>query len=142
TEQIGTPAEIYARPATAFVAGFIGSPPMNLLPATVAGDGRTLAVDGATVALPQSYGALAGRALLFGGRPEHLRLGGDAFDMEVQMVELLGADHLVHGRLGAHEVIVRAAADAPPEVGSRVRVGFEAAAVHWFERERGTRIDG
>jgi sn-glycerol 3-phosphate transport system ATP-binding protein len=139
-EQIGTPAEIYARPATTFVAGFIGSPPMNLMRATVTEGGRTLAVDGATIALPRPFAPLSGRSLLFGVRPEHLRLGGEAFEMEVEMIESLGADHLVHGRLGREPVIVRAGSDVHPEPGSRVRVGFEPGAVHWFDPQSTQRL--
>jgi sn-glycerol 3-phosphate transport system ATP-binding protein len=140
-EQIGTPAEIYARPATTFVAGFIGSPPMNLLPATVDGGGASLALDGGALTLPRGVSRLAGRKLLFGVRPEHLRLGGDAFEMEVEMVESLGADHLVHGRLGREPLVVRAGSEANPEPGSRVRVGFDADAVHWFDPETTRRVE-
>jgi sn-glycerol 3-phosphate transport system ATP-binding protein len=139
-EQVGTPAEIYARPATTFVAGFIGSPPMNLLPATVAADGAALQLDGARIALPQPMPALAGRELVFGVRPEHLRLGGSEFEIEVEMVESLGADHLVHGRLGREQIIVRAGSAANPAPGSRVPVGFDAGAVHWFDRTTSQRL--
>src|SRR5215468_11004917 len=74
-EQIGTPAEIYARPATTFVAGFIGSPPMNLLQATLDTVGNAVVIDGVAVTLPQPVPALAGRDVIFGVRPENLQLG-------------------------------------------------------------------
>jgi sn-glycerol 3-phosphate transport system ATP-binding protein len=139
-EQIGTPAEIYARPATTFVAGFIGSPPMNLLQATVAADGAAVAVDSARITLPRPMPALAGRTVLFGVRPENLRLADSEFEFEVVMVESLGADHLVHGRIGQQSLIVRAGADANPTPGSRVGATFDAGAVHWFEPSTGARL--
>jgi len=139
-EQIGTPAEIYARPATTFVAAFIGSPPMNLVRATVDPAGATLAIEGATIRLPQPVPAIAGKTLQFGVRPENLQLGGNALEMEVEMVESLGADHLVHGRIGGQTLIVRAGPDANPQVGSKISVGFEASAAHWYDATTGARI--
>ncbi|HEU0205035.1 MAG TPA: sn-glycerol-3-phosphate import ATP-binding protein UgpC [Burkholderiaceae bacterium] len=141
-EQIGTPAEIYARPATTFVAAFIGSPPMNLLPGQVDGDARLFQLGvGNRVALPAPVNGLAGRRLAMGLRPEALRLGGDAFEIEVDMVESLGADHLIHGHAGDHALIVRAGPDANPALGSRVGVGFDARALHWFDQESGARVE-
>jgi sn-glycerol 3-phosphate transport system ATP-binding protein len=139
-EQIGTPAEIYAHPATTFVASFIGSPPMNLLKATVEADGGSMMIEETRVALPRAVAALAGRSLQFGVRPENLRLGGDAFEIEVDMVESLGADHLIHAHVGQQPLIVRTGPDANPALGSRVRVGFDAAAAHWFDGATGARV--
>jgi sn-glycerol 3-phosphate transport system ATP-binding protein len=139
-EQIGTPAQIYADPATTFVAAFIGSPPMNLLRAKVDAGGAALSLDGAKVALPRPSPALAGREVQFGVRPENLRLGGNAFEMEVEMVESLGADHLIHGRVGPQMVIVRAGPEANPALGSRVSGGFDADSMHWFDPTTGARV--
>jgi sn-glycerol 3-phosphate transport system ATP-binding protein len=101
-EQIGTPISVYEKPASVFVAGFIGSPAMNLMAAEVAGQGAglKLAAGGAVkprdVALPET-----GRKVLLGVRPEHMTLVGalsDAdFEMKVTAVEALGADTLAHG---------------------------------------------
>jgi sn-glycerol 3-phosphate transport system ATP-binding protein len=139
-EQIGTPAQIYADPATTFVAAFIGSPPMNLLRGKVDADGGSFSIDQAKVTLPRAVSSLAGRELLLGVRPENLELGGTAFEMEVEMVESLGADHLIHGRLGQQSLILRAGPDANPALGSRVRVGFDVDAMHWFEGSSGARV--
>src|SRR5262245_41215649 len=139
-EQIGTPAQIYANPATTFVASFIGSPPMNLLRGQVDAGGGSFSIDQAKVTLPRAEISLAGRELLLGVRPENLQLGGNAFEMEVEMVESLGADHLVHGRLGQQLLILRAGPDANPALGSRVRVGFDAGAMHGFDGSNGARI--
>jgi sn-glycerol 3-phosphate transport system ATP-binding protein len=139
-EQIGTPAQIYARPASTFVAAFIGSPPMNLLHGTVPADRSALELGGgARITLPAP--ARADGKVVLGVRPEQLHLGGGAFEMEVEMVESLGADHLIHGRLGDQALIVRAGPDASPATGTRIGVGFDAGAVHWFDAESGARID-
>jgi sn-glycerol 3-phosphate transport system ATP-binding protein len=77
-EQIGAPDEVYTRPATTFVAGFIGSPPMNLVKGRVEQGGTALAdVDGARVLLARAVPDLDGRELLLGVRPEHLEVCGE-----------------------------------------------------------------
>ena len=139
-EQIGTPAEVYHQPATLFVAGFIGSPPMNLLPGTVSADGSALSDDGLAVQLPVPVPALAGRQVVLGLRPEQLQLGGDALQVDVEMVESLGADHLIHARAGRCDLVVRAG-DAPmPAAGARIGLGFATGAVHWFDPVSAQRI--
>jgi sn-glycerol 3-phosphate transport system ATP-binding protein len=139
-EQIGTPAEVYHQPATLFVAGFIGSPPMNLLPGTVSADGSALSADGLAVQLPVPVPALAGRQVVLGLRPEQLQLGGDALQVDVEMVESLGADHLIHARAGRCDLVVRAG-DAPmPAAGARIGLGFATGAVHWFDPVSAQRI--
>ncbi len=139
-EQIGTPAEIYARPATTFVAAFIGSPPMNLLKATADATGGSLAVDGGTIRLPEAVPAIAGKVVQFGVRPENLRLDGDQIEIEVEMVESLGADHLIHGHLGQQPLVARAGPDANPPLGSKVRLSFAAHDAHWFDATTGARL--
>src|SRR5512134_1463000 len=89
-EQIGSPIEVYARPATTFVAGFIGSPAMNMLPARIAADGASVELDGGA-RLPGNGGGAAagGRRVTLGLRPEHCELaaGGGAFSLKVDLVE-------------------------------------------------------
>jgi multiple sugar transport system ATP-binding protein len=101
--QLGTPQEIYRRPANVFVAGFIGSPPMNLLSASTA-DGR---VDAGDLVLEVS--GAPGRELVVGVRPEALRLvtGADddhAMQVRVEVVELLGHETIVYGSIRGHGV--------------------------------------
>jgi multiple sugar transport system ATP-binding protein len=95
-EQIGTPVELYDRPANTFVATFIGSPAMNLLPGTVAADGAAvLLAGGARLALPAAAPALAGRGVTVGVRPEHLHVASRAADtlpVVAQVAEFTGAD--------------------------------------------------
>ncbi|MBM3564738.1 MAG: sn-glycerol-3-phosphate ABC transporter ATP-binding protein UgpC, partial [Alphaproteobacteria bacterium] len=99
-EQIGSPMEVYSRPATQFVAGFIGSPAMNMLPGRIGADGRSLELAGG-VRLPLAAPRESGRAVVLGIRPEHLEQGpGGALTLKADMIEALGADTVVHGRVG------------------------------------------
>jgi sn-glycerol 3-phosphate transport system ATP-binding protein len=103
--QIGSPLEIYERPATRFVAGFIGSPAMNFLDVRLSADGQAVEIPG-DVTLPLVNGSLpayGGKDVVLGIRPEHFELaeeGKDVMHLRVDHVELLGADTLVHGHLG------------------------------------------
>lgn len=103
--QIGSPLEVYERPATVFVAGFIGSPAMNFMEVTVHQDGRMLKLPG-NLQLPLNGAGIpgwAGKKAILGIRPEHLELAATApgtLMLAVDQVELLGADTLVHGHLG------------------------------------------
>jgi sn-glycerol 3-phosphate transport system ATP-binding protein len=141
-EQIGTPAEVYGRPATTFVASFIGSPPMNLLRGQLESGGTSFALgDGAQVTLPSARTGLSGRGCILGVRPEHLILGKPGITMQVEMVEALGADVLVHAIAGGQSLVIRAPAGIHVEAGQRVNAGFDASAVHWFDAQTTRRID-
>jgi len=138
-EQIGTPEEVYARPATTFVAGFIGAPPMNLLRGRA--DGSRFAVDGATLVLE----APVPRAgdLLLGLRPEHAELdtGAAGWPLQVEMIEMLGAERLVHGRIGALPFTVRQDSTlAAPRIGDTVPLQATSGHLHWFDTATQRRI--
>ena len=140
-EQVGTPAEVYHDPATTFVASFIGSPPMNLVNGRVSTDGLHFDTGhGPRVDLPEAYSTLAGRELILGLRPEHLHPGGASAPFEVDTVESLGADHLIHGRLAGQPAIVRVGDVATPAPGSAISLGFAPDAVHWFDPQTTTRV--
>ncbi|MBK4736852.1 sn-glycerol-3-phosphate import ATP-binding protein UgpC [Noviherbaspirillum pedocola] len=139
-EQIGTPAEVYAQPATTFVASFIGSPPMNLLPGRVEAGGARFLLDGDAIALPAGEAPRGVSECILGVRPEHLILGRPGMNIDVEMVEALGADLLVHGRVGGQALVLRAPADAKVASGERVSAGFDAAALHWFDAASSRRI--
>ena len=142
-EQIGTPAEVYARPATTFVAGFIGSPPMNLLRGKLSADGAAFEAEQGgergTIHLPQSaaVAAAAGQERIWGVRPEHLLpvLDGSAaqLQLEVELVEALGAELLVHARCGGQSLVLRCPANIQVATGQRIGATFGAADVHWFD---------
>jgi len=136
-EQVGTPMELYARPSNQFVAGFIGSPKMNFLPATAAGDGAIRLRDGSTLAVPEADPATG--ELTYGIRPEHLSLtapGEAPLTGEVQVVERLGGEALLHLRLAdGSEVVVKADGTASVAPGETVGVVPDAAAGHLFDAE-------
>jgi sn-glycerol 3-phosphate transport system ATP-binding protein len=141
-EQVGTPDDVYSRPATTFVASFIGSPPMNLFEGRLEPDGVTFtARDGVKLSLPAARPALAGREAILGVRPEHLMLGGGNLPMEVETVEMLGAEHLIHGEVAGHDVIVRTGPHDNPPPGTTLQLGFKAEAVHWFDAASGARVE-
>ncbi|WP_039786978.1 sn-glycerol-3-phosphate import ATP-binding protein UgpC [Herbaspirillum huttiense] len=147
-EQIGTPAEVYARPATTFVASFIGSPPMNLLQGSLSADGASFEASKgaatATVRLPQPVAGAAGQERILGVRPEHLLpiLDGSAaqLSLEVELVEALGAELLVHARCGGQSLVLRCPANVPVSTGQRIGASFGAGDVHWFDVKSTHRI--
>ncbi|MFO1067453.1 MAG: sn-glycerol-3-phosphate ABC transporter ATP-binding protein UgpC [Geminicoccaceae bacterium] len=139
-EQLGTPLEIYARPATTFVAGFIGSPPMNLLPGRIGADGRSVII--ADRRLPLLVPEAPGSAVLVGIRPESL-VPGDPGDLKgvVAWVEVTGADALASVRLdGDFDVTVRLDGRLPPAPGSAMSLSARADALHLFDPSSGRRI--
>jgi sn-glycerol 3-phosphate transport system ATP-binding protein len=123
-EQIGAPLEIYARPASTFVASFIGSPPMNLIPSQ-----------------------RDGREVLLGVRPEHLEpcAQGDAsMTVDIDLIEPLGSDTLVYGHIGAERTGARVAVRLHESVDARtghLPVRYAPARAHYFDPASGKRIE-
>jgi sn-glycerol 3-phosphate transport system ATP-binding protein len=122
-EQFGTPEEVYTRPATTFVASFIGSPPMNLL--RDAPDARA--------------------ETIVGIRPEHLDITETGWALRVEAVEMLGAERLVYGRWshgsGQEMVIIRTEeADAVPAIGATIHVTPRPDRLHAFDAKTGKRL--
>ncbi|GGF23459.1 sn-glycerol-3-phosphate import ATP-binding protein UgpC [Aliidongia dinghuensis] len=142
-EQIGRPIELYERPASLFVAGFIGSPAMNFLEATV-GEGGRITLTGGTV-LTGPVAVPTGIDVTLGVRPEHLVLATDGEAMahlHVEMVELLGADTVVYGTLGAGgpALMLRLNGIATVASGERLPLGFPPDRLHLFDRQSGRRL--
>ncbi len=141
-EQIGSPEEVYARPASTFVAGFIGSPPMNLLTGR-AEAGEFVCGD---LRLPLPGPAAREGDLLLGLRPEHAghpdgAAGGTGWPLQVELVEMLGAERLVHGRLGGQDFTWRLDATLPaPAVGSTQWLHPSERQLHWFDPATTRRI--
>ena len=144
--QVGAPLDLYHHPASRFVAGFIGSPRMNFLPAVVtACDAHrttvTLTPSGETFVLPRDGSALgAGTTVTLGIRPEHLTLGAahdaTALARDVALVERLGEQTYVHlDQPGGHSIIAKVPGDAQVRSGERVRVHAPAAACHLFTED-------
>ncbi len=117
-DQFATPDEVYSRPATTFVASFMGSPPMNLL--------RNVP------------GMRPGTIL--GIRPEHLSLDPEGWSVQVEYVELLGAERLVYGRIGEEQLIMRIDEGLPaPAAGDTVKIAARRDKLHWFDAGSGKR---
>ncbi|PVZ86320.1 sn-glycerol-3-phosphate ABC transporter ATP-binding protein UgpC [Serratia sp. S1B] len=143
-EQIGTPSEVYQRPASLFVASFIGSPAMNLFPGTLCAEGKQLQMaDGMTLELPEPQPQWGGRALTLGIRPEHIQLSSrehGGIPLELKTLELLGADNLAHGEWGGVGVIVRLSHETLPPAGSTLYLQLPAPALHFFDTDSGLRM--
>jgi sn-glycerol 3-phosphate transport system ATP-binding protein len=149
-EQIGAPTEVYERPATVFVASFIGSPGMNLLEGRLSDDGATFDVAGNGPKLPLTgVGSIGrevakGREWMLGIRPEHMSPNqADAahVTLTVDSCELLGADNLAHGRWGKHDVTVRLPHAHRPAAGDALQVALPARHLHFFDPATGRRAN-
>ena len=137
-QQVGTPDEVYDHPANLFVAEFIGSPPMNILPARQ--DGDTLVVAGSwRIPLPALTAATGGE-LAVGLRPEGIALAAEGQPAEVVAVEPLGSEVIVDVRVGDQALKVRAAPDVRPAAGSTVHLRADPAAVRIFDRTSGAAV--
>ena len=139
-QQLGTPDDIYNRPANTYVATFIGSPTMNLVPGrTVAATGRGFTITGADLPLPCP--AAANSNALMGLRPEHIVFDdGAPWRGEVSVVEPTGADTFVVVQTAAGDVTVRTAPQVRVAPGDRVGLDIQADHVSWFDPVSGLRI--
>jgi sn-glycerol 3-phosphate transport system ATP-binding protein len=141
-EQVGTPMEVYENPATLFVAGFIGSPAMNFLPAKGEGGSRFALLAGGHVDAAVGVAA-PGAGVTIGIRPEHLRpcdADRALFSGEVEMVEQLGADTLVHIGHGPATIVVRLPHEIRYEVGGTMHVNADPHRVFLFDSASGARL--
>ena len=142
-EQIGTPMELYHHPTNLFVAEFIGSPKMNVLPAsTVRSDGDAAEVRlaaGVSIAAPVARPVAPGTELRFGVRPEHLSLGpprSGVLTGRIQVVERLGGETLIHVDLGdGANLVVKSDGEYRAAVGDAVSVEPQAAHCHLFDMD-------
>jgi ABC-type sugar transport system ATPase subunit len=143
-QQLGSPRELFDRPANTFVAQFIGSPSMNLLPAVL--EGPVVRVDDVPghldVEAHGGFAGLAAGAFTLGVRPTDIRVDpaddGDGLIGTVDVVESLGAEALLHLELGPHTVVAQLPEPNPYTVGDRVRL--TPGVVHRFSVEDGTRL--
>jgi sn-glycerol 3-phosphate transport system ATP-binding protein len=153
-EQVGPPLDIYRRPASTFVASFIGAPPMNLLDARI--DPAMAVAHHAHLAIPVPQAmatALAGREVTIGIRPEECRvlpiaqgpLGqgpmGQGLPARVDFVEELGSGRIVHAEFGSGTFAAAVAADIRLAPGDLIGLDLPAAQLHVFDRETGRRIE-
>ncbi len=145
-EQAGPPIELYDRPANEFVAGFLGSPSMNMLDAVLSADGASAVLgDGSHVALPGHVEGGAGRALRLGLRPEDLLPSETGIPFEIDVIEPTGAETIVMLRnpaiLGEGSLCLLLRERLPLAPGQELRIAPKPGAAHLFDPGSGTRID-
>ncbi|MCS6997361.1 MAG: sn-glycerol-3-phosphate import ATP-binding protein UgpC [Casimicrobiaceae bacterium] len=143
-EQVGTPRDVYDRPATLFVANFIGTPAMNQIWGTRAGQSLKLIEHGDMFHVGEFPSVVPnGAKVALGIRPEHLVIvpeAGARFSVVVEMIEWVGADAYAYGQLGNYRIICRIENTSTVRVGDRLPLSFDPARVHWFDAESGRRI--
>jgi multiple sugar transport system ATP-binding protein len=144
-QQVGTPRELYDRPVNRFVAGFIGSPAMNLCEVALGSNG-TVSFCGQRVELAVPTDGRS--AVVLGFRPESLELASEGIPAYVEVVEELGADayvfcsaRLYEGADGTTRLVARTEARVAPAQGDRVSLRVRPSEAHIFEPETGTRIE-
>ncbi|HKI86522.1 MAG TPA: sn-glycerol-3-phosphate ABC transporter ATP-binding protein UgpC [Thermoanaerobaculia bacterium] len=150
-QQVGTPLDVYQHPANLFVAGFVGSPPMNFLPVKVGDRGTVLT--GPDFELPVPSWARAelagedGRELIAGIRPERVSeakgdLGPNAvLAADVELAEPLGSEVVVHARHGGELLIARLGPERIPAIGERLELALDLAALHLFDAGSELRLE-
>jgi multiple sugar transport system ATP-binding protein len=142
-EQTGGPLDLYDHPANTFVAGFIGSPAMNIIPATARTNGDGLSIEfGDGVMLPAPVGAHAadGQPVLFGLRPEHCSLGASGLPVQVVVVEPTGADTQLYCRFDGREVTATIGDRTNCRPGDRINLAPDLGRAHLFDAATGSRL--
>jgi sn-glycerol 3-phosphate transport system ATP-binding protein len=142
-EQIGTPSDVYRRPATRFVATFIGSPPMNILEGIVEGPGLVQVAGSLLPFADMSPDARPDSRVHVGIRPEDVRVSADgetAFRIDVDFIEELGATQLFHGKTAGDEFVLQAATGLIPADVKQLALAVDPANVHLFDRGTGQRL--
>lgn len=144
--QVAPPLDIYRRPATLYVAGFMGAPPMNMLPATLAAGGTAARLSGGLL-LPFADGRRSGpdgQALMVGIRPEHVEVGGagssPALAAQVELREPLGAETILICRLPDGEMVSLRLTGEPPEA-DQIQIRLPERHLHVFDAASGLRLD-
>ncbi|WP_269790865.1 sn-glycerol-3-phosphate ABC transporter ATP-binding protein UgpC [Stenotrophomonas sp. Iso1] len=148
-QQIDTPMALYDHPANLFVAGFLGSPAMNMLRGVTrqGDDGEVLLRLGDGLDVPLGVatvpGQWLGRELVVGVRPEHLQpaTGNASFRARIEGLEPVGNEIFVNLRLGAQALVIRVAPQALPALGQEIAVAVVPAALHFFDPVSGQRIE-
>ncbi len=144
--QLATPMEVFEHPADTYVAGFIGAPAMNFLSATLTSTPGTAAkrwrlVPFCTFIGRQHEVSSMRTALTIGIRPEHIRINPEGIPLKIDLVEPLGSETLIHGRLaapGEAALVIRLAGRAPE--GDTLRVEFPVEDIHVFDADTGLRL--
>jgi len=136
-DQVGRPIDIYQQPATTFVAGFIGSPPMNFVSATVEKDGIVNTIDGHKISQVNGKEIPSGD-VIFGIRPEEIEMcekDEASFSLRVDTTESLGAETLIYCVNGTTELTLRRAGALEFASGEEINVRFPPKSIHYFDPE-------
>ena len=151
-QQVGTPLEVYEKPANLFVAGFIGTPPMNFVHGTLAEGGASMAASGFALPVPERFrkqtAGRPGAKIVAGIRPENVLEPGKAprgeavkVPVVVEIAEPLGDEVIVHARAGEDMMVFRQDPHRMPAIGDRLEVQVELDALHLFDAESERRLD-
>jgi len=138
-EQIGSPLDLYDRPANLFVAGFIGSPGMNFIKGKIHG-GNFVSDDAVVFPLPAEISLEEGQAVTYGIRPEHLAVLGDGINGEVVLIEPTGAETQVTVKVGADQIIASVRERLDLRAGDNIKLSPNLSKVHLFDSESGQRL--
>jgi multiple sugar transport system ATP-binding protein len=139
-EQSGAPLDLYDRPANLFVAGFIGSPAMNLMRG--ASDGSQFRSEsGVAWPMPSGLEMPAGRPIVYGVRPEHLQVGASGVPATVQVIEPTGSETQVIARVGATQVVGAFRERISARPGETITLSADPGLVHLFDAETGMRCN-
>jgi multiple sugar transport system ATP-binding protein len=141
-EQIGAPLDLYDKPVNMFVAGFIGSPAMNFVKGTVRlnGSAAFVADGGVTFPMPAGPGAADGHRVVYGVRPEHLRIDPNGVQAEVIVTEPTGSEILAVVKVGAQEMQCLFRERLAIDPGETIRIAPMPGMVHLFDEATGARL--
>lgn len=139
-EQVGAPLELYDRPSNIFVAGFIGSPAMNLIEGRLQA-GRFVGPDG--LSWPAAgFAAIGDRDVILGVRPEHIQIDKQGVPVDVEVVEQTGSEMLLSTRSGKTVVNCLLRERIAVEAGARIGLGPRVGALHFFDPATGVSLAG
>ncbi len=135
--------EVFERPADTYVAGFIGAPAMNFLPAILTQSGTAARLESGPLLqfVDGRRNETEGKALSIGIRPEHIRIDSSGIPLRIDLVEPLGSETLVHGRLaapGEAALVLRLAGRAPES--DVLNIEFPTEHIHVFDADTGLRL--
>jgi multiple sugar transport system ATP-binding protein len=140
-EQVGAPLDLYDRPDNLFVAGFIGSPAMNLIQGTVAQEGFVVDGSGLTLPFPGNPVARPGLPAVYGIRPEHFALDNQGFPVTVKVVEPTGSETQVIAHLGEQEIAAVFHERVTARPGEVIRIAVQREHAHLFDAATEQRIN-
>jgi multiple sugar transport system ATP-binding protein len=143
-EQIGAPLELYDRPANIFVAGFIGSPAMNMLPGSIDASAKVARLsDGSRLPLPAGLQGSNGMAIIYGVRPDQwtIAAGNTGVVATVELIEPTGAEILVAAQLAGQRILCAFRERHPLKAGEQIRLTVAPSAAHIFDSQSGKRLE-